>query len=90
MLKVQEQRARHNIVTLNESWSYYCTHYESIWLRPGAKVSERTRVTVQREKLMVTMVWNPTGFHVICVLPKGCKFNNSYYQSEILEPFSEW
>jgi hypothetical protein len=39
---------------------------------------------------MVTIVWNPTGFHVIRVLPKGCKSNSSYYQSEIFEPLSEW
>jgi hypothetical protein len=32
-------------------------------------------------------------FHGIpghAVLPKGCKFNSSYYQSEVLELLSEW
>jgi hypothetical protein len=38
---------------------------------------------------MVTIAWNP-GFDGIRVLPKRCKFNSSYYQSEILEPLSEW
>jgi hypothetical protein len=38
---------------------------------------------------MVTIVWNPEEFHVIGVLPKGCKFNSSYSQSGILEPLSE-
>jgi hypothetical protein len=39
---------------------------------------------------MVIIIWNLTGFQVIRVLPKGWKFNSSYYQSEILEPLSEW
>jgi hypothetical protein len=42
------------------------------------------------QKSMVTIVWNPTGFHIVHVLPSGCKFNSSHYQSEILEPLSEW
>jgi hypothetical protein len=49
-------------------------------------------VSVQCKKLMITIVcvWNPTGFHVTCALPKGCKFNSSYYQSDIIGPLSEW
>jgi hypothetical protein len=42
------------------------------------------------QKMMVTIVWNPTGFHVIRVLPKGCKFNSSDSRNEILGPLSEW
>jgi histone-lysine N-methyltransferase SETMAR len=41
-------------------------------------------------KVMINIVWNPTGFHVIDVLPNRCKFNSSYYQNEILGPLSEW
>jgi hypothetical protein len=39
---------------------------------------------------MLTIVWNPRGFHLIKVLEKGCKFNASYYITEILEPLSQW
>jgi hypothetical protein len=39
---------------------------------------------------MVIIVWNPSGFYLISVLPSGCKFNRSYHQSEILELLSEW
>jgi hypothetical protein len=41
-------------------------------------------------KWMITIVWNPTGFHVIQVLPSRYKCNSSYYQNEILGPLSEW
>jgi hypothetical protein len=39
---------------------------------------------------MITMIWNLSGFHLIRILPNGCKFKNNYYQRKILEPFSEW
>jgi hypothetical protein len=81
MLEGQEQRAWHDVVTLDESWFDYNTDHESIWLRPGDKVPERTRVTPRCKRLMVISVWNARGFHGIRVLPKGCKFNSSYYQS---------
>jgi hypothetical protein len=96
MLEVQEQeqRACHDIVTVDDSWFYYHTDHESIWLRSGEQVRERTcvSVSVQCKKLMVTIarVLNPTGFHGIRVLPKGCKFNSSYHQNAIFEPLSEW
>jgi histone-lysine N-methyltransferase SETMAR len=38
---------------------------------------------------MLTVVWNPRGFHLIKVLEKGRKFNTGYYISEILEPLSQ-
>jgi hypothetical protein len=39
---------------------------------------------------MLTIVWNPCGFHLIKVLEKDCKFNAGYYIAEILEPLSQW
>jgi hypothetical protein len=35
MLEIQEQRAWHDVVTSDESWFYYSTDYESIWLPLG-------------------------------------------------------
>jgi hypothetical protein len=35
---------------------------------------------------MLTIVWNPRGFHLIKVLEKDRKFNTGYYIAEILEP----
>jgi hypothetical protein len=92
MLEVQEQRAWRDIVTMDESWFYHSIDHESIWPRTGEKVPERipVSVSVQCKKLIVTIVWDPTGFRVISVLPKGCKFNSDSYQSEMLKPLSEW
>jgi hypothetical protein len=38
---------------------------------------------------MLTIVWNPRGFHLIKVIEKGRKFNAVYYIAEILEPLSQ-
>jgi hypothetical protein len=41
-------------------------------------------------KFMLTIPWNPGGFHLIKVLEKGRKFNTGYYIAEILELLSQW
>jgi hypothetical protein len=41
-----------------------------------------------RKKFMLTIVWNPRGFHLIKVLEKRRKFNTGCYIAEILEPLS--
>jgi hypothetical protein len=49
--------------------------YEFVWLPRGEKVPGRERHTVQSKKVMLTIVWNPCGFHLIKVLETGRKFN---------------
>jgi hypothetical protein len=39
---------------------------------------------------MLTIVWNPGGFHLVNILPKGFKFNASYYITQVLDPLSKW
>jgi histone-lysine N-methyltransferase SETMAR len=90
ILQVKRDRAWHDIITLDESWFYLSMDHELIWLRHGEKMPERERHTVQSKKFMLTIVWNPRQFHLINVLPKGCKFNSSHYITEILSPLSEW
>jgi hypothetical protein len=90
MLKSQEHRAWYCLATLDESWFYSNTDYESIWPPPGEKVAEMPRVTIPCKQLMITIVWDPSGFNLIGVLPSGHKLNSSYSRKEILEPLSEW
>jgi hypothetical protein len=90
MLEVQRDRAWHDIVTLDESWFYLSRDYEFVWLPRDEKVPEREQHTIQSKKFMLTIVWNPRGFHLIKVLEKGRKFNAGYYIAEILESLSQW
>jgi histone-lysine N-methyltransferase SETMAR len=40
-------------------------------------------------KMIVTIVWNPHGFRLVDGLPKGQKFNASYYIDNILQSLLE-
>jgi hypothetical protein len=77
-------------VTLDESWFYLHTDHELIWAQPDAEVPERELRTVKSQKAMLTLVWNPGGFHLVNILLKGFKFNASYYVTQILDPLSKW
>jgi hypothetical protein len=90
MLERQKQRPWHDIVTLDESWFYLNTNHELIWLQPDGEIPETEWRTIQSEKVMLTIVWNLSGFHLINVLPKGFKFNASFYVTQILGPLSDW
>jgi hypothetical protein len=39
---------------------------------------------------MLTVVWNPIGFHVLKALPKGHKFIAQYYPNDILVAITDW
>jgi histone-lysine N-methyltransferase SETMAR len=90
MLERQKQRSWHDIVTLDESWLYLNTDHELMWIQPDGEIPERERRTIQSGKVMLTIVWNPSGFHLINVLPKGFKFNASFYVTQILGRLSDW
>jgi hypothetical protein len=69
MLEVQRDRAWHSIVTLDESWFYRSTDYEFIWLPRDEKLPKENDTQFNR-KFMLTIVWDPRGFHLIRVLEK--------------------
>jgi hypothetical protein len=45
---------------------------------------------IQSPKFILIIAWNPSGFHVVDVLPKEQKLNTEYYTSVILQPFVAW
>jgi hypothetical protein len=53
-------------------------------------VPERERHMIQSPKTMKTVARNTSGFHVLAALPKGAKFNASYYTNEMLEEIRKW
>jgi histone-lysine N-methyltransferase SETMAR len=44
---------------------------------------------IRDRTMMVIIVWNPQGFHLVDRLPKGQKFNANYYIGRILQLFLE-
>jgi histone-lysine N-methyltransferase SETMAR len=76
-------------MTLDESWFYLSTCHDIVWLQADQEPSERVKHMIGDRKLMVTIVWNPQGFHLIDRLPKGQRFNANYYVDMILRPILE-
>jgi hypothetical protein len=84
ILSVQMARQWHDIVTLDKSWIYlYCEHH-LMWMALGDIVPDTERQTVQSPKLMLSIVWNPSRFHIVKALPKGGKFSEQYYMNNIV------
>jgi hypothetical protein len=90
VLSVQSMPKWHDIVTLDESWIYLFSERDLMWTAPGEIVVDKERYGVQSPKFMLTVVWNPIGFHVLRALPKGGKFNAQYYTNDILVAISDW
>jgi hypothetical protein len=90
ILAVQSTRQWHDVVTLDESRFSWNNDHDLMWLPPGDAVPDRERYTIQSPKLMLTIVWNPGGFHIVNFLPTGCKFNAQYDTNRILLEISGW
>jgi hypothetical protein len=73
-----------SLMTLNESWFYLSTSHEIVWLQADQEPPESVKHMIEDRKMMVTIVWNPQGFHLIDGLPNGQRFNASYYVDMIL------
>jgi hypothetical protein len=74
----------HFVITPDESWFYLSTDHEQIWLRADQESPERPKHTIQDKKMMVTIAWNPLGFHLVEVPPKGKSVNAEYDRDNIL------
>jgi hypothetical protein len=95
VLSVQSTRQWHYIVTLDESWIYLFSEHDLMWTHPGEIVVDRERHTVQSPKFMLTVMWNPIGFHVSCSEgpPEGAQIQCTilyYYTNDILVAISDW
>jgi histone-lysine N-methyltransferase SETMAR len=59
-------------------------------MAPGEIVPDIKRQTLQSPTLMLTIVWNPSGFHIVKALAKGGRFSAQYYTNNILRAISDW
>jgi histone-lysine N-methyltransferase SETMAR len=59
-------------------------------MAPGEIVADIKRQTVQSPKLMLSIVWNLSGFHIVKALPKGGKFSAQYHTNNVLITISDW
>jgi histone-lysine N-methyltransferase SETMAR len=90
VLWVQDTRQWHDLVMLDESWFDLRSEHDLMWTAPREIVLDREGYAFQWPKFMVTIVWNPSGFHVVTLLPRWSKFNAQYYTNNILGAISDW
>jgi hypothetical protein len=72
------------LVTLDEAWFYFSNQHEQIWLPNQEDPPTIQRQTISSPKTMLTVVWNPHGFQLVSLLPKGQKWTSQYYIDHIL------
>jgi hypothetical protein len=70
ILSVQSTHQWHDIVNLDESLIYLFNDHDLMWTAPGEIVVDRKRHAVQSPKFILTVVWNPIGFHVLKAIPQ--------------------
>jgi hypothetical protein len=64
--------------------------HEIIWMSPGENVFDQECHTIQSHKFMVTVIWNPIGFHIVKLSPTGDICNNLYYIGKIQQDIISW
>jgi hypothetical protein len=53
----------------------FTVYYKLVWLAQEQNVPEREQHIVQSPEMMITIVWNPTSFHIVYILLKSNKLN---------------
>jgi hypothetical protein len=80
----------HDSVTLNESWFYYITDHELMWILSNGTVPDRERIPVQSRKVILRIVRALTGLAVVTAFESACKFNAGYYVRKVQTPMCEF
>jgi histone-lysine N-methyltransferase SETMAR len=74
-------------MTLDKSWFYLWTGHEIIWIQACQQPPERVKHMIGDRTMIVIIVWNPEGSHLVDALPKGQKLNANYYIDRVLQSF---
>jgi histone-lysine N-methyltransferase SETMAR len=74
-------------MTLDESWFDLWMSHETLWIQAGQQPPEMVKRMIGDGKMIVTIVWNTQGFHLVDALSKGQKFNANYYIDRIAQSF---
>jgi hypothetical protein len=79
VLRLAKHHAWKYIVAMEEAWFDLSNYFDRIWLPHDELSLSFPKQTIASQKLKITLVWNPHGFHVIQPLLKGIKWTGRYY-----------
>jgi hypothetical protein len=84
VLRLAKHHAWKYIVTLDEAWLYFSNHIDRIWLPHDELRPSFPKQTTASQKITITVVWNPRGFHMPQSLSKRIKWTGRCYSDNIL------
>jgi hypothetical protein len=73
-------------VTGDESWFDYEYVRKRIWTGMDDNAPEVANRTIASQKTMLTVLWNPDGFHVAMILPARHSFTAPWFIDQNLQP----
>jgi hypothetical protein len=88
LLDSLQQQGWKYIVISDQVWFYFSNQHRQIWLREEEDPPANARPMISSSKTMVIVVWNPHEFHVVKILPRGCKWTSQYDIDHILSEIS--
>jgi hypothetical protein len=65
--------------TFDDAGFHFSNQYEQIWLPDHEDPPTIERQTISSPTTILTVVWNPYGFHLVKILPRGQKWTIQYY-----------
>jgi hypothetical protein len=89
LCSVQPQGWQYRL-TLDKASFSLSTNHESTWLWEDQALPAREKHMTQARLIIITMVWNPLGFHGVGIIPKAQAFNASDSSEHVLQPFCEF
>ena len=78
-----------NIVTGDQSWFCIRQDVSGAWIADDEEPPICESDKFSSIKIMITVIWNIQGFHIIDFLPEGMAFNSEYMIEHILTPLAE-
>ena len=79
-----------NIYTGDETWVYLRNPRHSMWILSGSQCPTRERTTIGAKKIMVTVIWSPTGMKSIVRLPSGQRFTKKFFVDVVIKDIKNY
>jgi hypothetical protein len=89
VLQSAKHRGWRYFLTGDESWFYFASDHDHMWLLEDAEVPTRPKRTIASPKRTLTVFGSPLGFAVVELLPKGAHFDAGYFSMKILAAIVE-
>jgi transposase len=78
-----------SVLTGDESYIFYFSPNTTVFLAKGKRKKFQPIRGIHSKKLMLTVFWNPDGFHLIDFLPERTSMNAKYFIDNVIRVLKE-